>query len=243
VVQLGDKGKVTALMTAESIIAGLLLAYAPVVNERVVSLKNATPPQPVFSTVLAGLLIYGLVLTAFRSLLLLFESIRTGDPCERNYNAGYDLFLMVIIGSGAYALMNAVSVVHYAIIGSNVTVPCEPVFTSELPSIIVAGILTVGLVMLFVFFPLQLTEAARRVRSKRSPWLLRCFLVLAVGTTILAVINGFQGAVLLGWRWCSSLVFSLPAPFGLLTIVALWMLMIPESCYADLGSNGPVGED
>jgi len=231
---LADKGNVTALMTAESIVVGFLLVYASLINETVVRLKDTE--QPVFTTVLAGFLVYGLVLIAFRSLLLLFESIRTGDPYERNYNAGYDLFLMVIIGSGVYVLMNAVSVVHYAIIGHNVIFSCVPVCPRELPSvelpyIVVAGIFTSVWVILSVFRSLHLTRLFRWIRDKLGTLLKPVFVALAVGTAILGLIGGTRGTP--ARPWCPWPVWLLSDVFGLLTIVALWMLMIPKSCYAD----------
>jgi hypothetical protein len=67
---LVDKGKVTALMTAESIIVALLVAYGPTVNNTLVSLMKRG--EPIFGTVLAGLLISGLAITAFRSIYLLY---------------------------------------------------------------------------------------------------------------------------------------------------------------------------
>lgn len=145
--------------------------------------------KPVFTTVLAGLLVYGLVLTAFRSLLLLFESIRTGDPCERNYNAGYDLFLMVILGSGLYVLMNAVSVVHYAMTGSMVSAPGEPLSASEPLFTGTAVFFFVAWVPLVLFVPLPLTQYAQCIRSKYRAWLCGGFaLLLIVGIILEAII-------------------------------------------------------
>jgi hypothetical protein len=218
-------------MTAESIIVGFLLAYAALIHQRIVSLKDALSAQPVFTTVFAGFLVFGLVLIAFRSLLLLFESIRTGDPHERNFNAGYDLFLMVIVGSGVYVLMNAVSLLHYAVTGGNVTPPCELVPVRELAYIelgymIVAGISTMGWVMVSVFSPFWLTGLPRRIQDKRGT-LFQIFVFLAIVTTILALADGLQGTE--AWPPCSPWMWLLSIVFGLLTAVTLWMLMIPES--------------
>jgi hypothetical protein len=84
--------------------------------------------------------------------------------------------------------------VHYAIIGGNATPPCETVPTSELPYIesrymIVAGIFTVGWVMVSVFFPFCLTSLLRWIRDSLGTSLLSVFLVLAVVTSILAVVD------------------------------------------------------
>jgi len=239
---LADKRNVTALMTAESIIVGFLLAYAPVVNERVVSLRDTG--KPVFTTVLAGLLVYGLVLIAFRSLLLLFESIRTDDLYEKNYNAGYDLFLMVILGSGLYALMNALSVVHYAMTGSNVSAPGEPLSTSEPLFIGTAVFFFVAWVLLVLLVPLPLTQYAQRIRSKYRARLLGGFAVLVIVDIILEAIIWIQvvtpgkSSFLLEWPW-----HLLPSTVLALTIVAGWMLVIPESCYVGLESAGSADED
>jgi hypothetical protein len=199
----------------------------PVFPQRVVSLKDLH--QPVFTTVSAGFLVYGLVLIAFRSLLLLFESIRTADPHDSNYNTGYDLFLMVIVGSGVYVLMNAVSLVHYAITGGNAILSCGTVSTIQLPYVelgpmIVVGILTVCGVIVSVFFPFCLTRILRSIRDELGSNLLSIFLALAVVTTILAVADGLQG---ISWLPCYSLMWPLSDFFGFLTAVALWMLLAP----------------
>jgi len=214
-------------MTAESIIVGFLLAYTSLINERVVALKNLTPPQSVFTTVLAGLLVYGLVLTAFRSLLLLFDSIRTGDPFERNYNAGYDLFLLVILGSGLYVLMNAFSILHYATANCIVTPPNEPLLTN------IAGVFFgAWVVVLVLFVPLRISPCARYVRSTLGarPRLFDFLLLVLLGVDmallekILSTGNCLVDSCLLKWPGCL-----LPTMFAVLTVVALWIRMIPES--------------
>jgi len=227
--QLANKEtKVTALMTAESIIVGFLLAYTSLINERVVALKSLSPPQSVFTTVLAGLLIYGLVLTAFRSLLLLFESIRIRDSCESNYNAGYDLFLLVILGSGLYVLMNAFSILHYATTNCIVTPPDEYLFYK------IAALFFAAWVVVLVFFvPLRISPYARCVRSNLGTWRYGAVLVLSVvdgtllasiGSKALSAGNCLVDSYLLKWPGCL-----LPTMFAVLTICAIWMCMMPES--------------
>jgi hypothetical protein len=226
-------------MTAESVIVGFLFAYASLFNLRVVQLKTATPAQPVFSTVLAGLVVYGLILTAFRSLLLLFESIRTADPYERNYNAGYDVFLMVILGSGLYVLMNAVSVLHYARTGCMVTPPNETVLTN-------IGILFFGvwIVVLVSPLPLVISPRARRARSWLTKhqwlrWVVPVVLVVVDGALLLWILSTEEispagncqlTSFLLKSPWCLSLLTIL----AVLTIITFWILMIPESSPSDL---------
>lgn len=113
--------KVAALMTAESVIVGLMFAYAPTVNSTLVFwIKEGGSPV---TTVWAGLGIYVLILTGFRSIYLLFKSIDTVDPSNRNYRAGYYLFLAVIFGSSTYVLSNVISILHYAQCNAAVGVP------------------------------------------------------------------------------------------------------------------------
>jgi hypothetical protein len=233
-VQLADTGRVTALMTAESIIVALLIAYAPTINNTLVTLMKRR--EPIFGTVLAGLLISAVALTAFRSLLLLYKSIDISNVddvmrSDENYRAGYDLFLMVILGSGVYVLSNAFSIVHYAIWRSNVVFSCVPVSPSELssietPNIEVAGIFIGVWVILSVFRPFHVTRFFRCIRDNLGTCLLPYSVILAVSTAILAVISGVQGTK--WWPWCSWSVWPSLAVFGSLTIAALWMLMIPE---------------
>lgn len=104
--------KVAALMIAESVIVGLMFAYAPSVNTTLV-FWIGQGGSPV-TTVWAGLGIYVLILTGFRSIHLLFKSIDTVDKDNENYRAGYYLFLAVIVGSSTYVLSNAISILHYA---------------------------------------------------------------------------------------------------------------------------------
>ncbi len=248
---MADKGNVTALMTAESIIVALLIAYAPTINNTLVSLMKRQ--EPILGTVLAGLLISAVALTAFRSVLLLYKSIDIGISnqddvmhSDENYRAGYDLFLVVILGSGVYVLMNAVSIVHYALWHSNVVFSCVPVSPSELPSIekpyiVAAGILTGGWALLTVFFPIPLTQFFECVRDELG-YLLKPFLLeLAGGTVILGEIGLARGTP--ARPLCPWPVWILSDVFGLLTIVALWMLMIPKPYYVGPESAGSADED
>lgn len=148
--------KTTALMTAEAVIVGFLIAYTPVFNQTI----RSSDPKHVFSTVLAALLVYGLALTAFRSILLLYDSMGTADPSNENYLDGYELFLMVVFGSGLYILMNAVSVVHYALEHDVVHFP------NECLSIIIVAILFGVWVSLVVFVPSKLAGCVRCTRIK-----------------------------------------------------------------------------
>ena len=207
--------RVTALMTAESIIVAFLVAYGPTVNSTLVSLMASG--KPIFGTVLAGLLISAVALTAFRSILLLYQSIDISNlddvrHSDERYRAGYDLFLMVIAGSGVYVLINAYSILHYAMIGENVDVP-EPL------SISIAGSFFVAWVLLVVFKPLELTKCIRSTRSRHGN--------LVFGFLVVFLVCGMIGveamilplSLLLGWpSWPWPIVFAVTT-----TVVALWI--------------------
>jgi hypothetical protein len=221
--QLGDKDQVTALMTAESIVVGFLLAYSSLFNVRVVDVTHLPQPQSPVSTVLAGFLVYGLILTAFRSLLLLFESIRTADPCEGNFRAGYDLFLLVILGSGIYVVMNAVSVVHYARELCFVTPP-EPDTLY-----LVAGVcFGLWILVLTMFTRLRTCQCAQCLRRKLGPR--RREVAIA-----LVLIDAFVGCWITNGAKCEidsillkSPVVLVPTILAASTVIALWILMLPE---------------
>jgi len=204
--------------------------------------------KPIFGAVLAGLLISALALTAFRSILLLYQSIDISNlydmrRSDERYRAGYDLFLMVIIGSGTYVLMNVISIVHYAVTRCNVTVPCGSSSSGGslvIAWIFIAGILTVVFVLLFAVFPFQSTRKARRVRSKhrRSLSWSSCLLLTLLDSALVAMNVLPQVCPLLKWdwcswawclwgSWCSCVAFLLLGAFALVTIFMLWILMLP----------------
>jgi hypothetical protein len=129
-------------------------------------------------------------------------------------------------------MINAFSILHYAMTGANVP-DIEPLYT------IIAASFFGGWVSVVVFTPLELTDCVRKIRRKFGARLRGVAGLFVVGDMVLAAIEGYpQGRFLLEWPLCL-----LPAAFAVLTIVALWMLMIPESWYADLGFAGPVDED
>jgi len=156
--------RVAALMTAESIIVAFLVVYGATVNETLVSWKKSG--EPIFGTVFAGLLISALAITAFQSIYLLYRSIDISNPSDaqcsaERYRAGYDLFLMVILGSGFYVVINAFSILHFAMTGGNVPVPDEQLHIS------IAGSFLVAWLLLVVFIPLELTECIRSIRRRK----------------------------------------------------------------------------
>jgi hypothetical protein len=193
---VGREQRVATLITAESIIVGFLVAFGSGVNETLVFWIERG--KPIFGTVLAGLLISGLALTAFRSIYLLYKSIDISDVCDvqhsdERYIAGYYLFLIVIGGSGVYVLMNGYSILHYAMTGGNLPVPCESLWISIATSLLVAWVLLV------VFKPLELAEWIRRTRSKYGDHVFAGFVFLLIVCMIGVETIVLPLSLLLGW--------------------------------------------
>ncbi len=109
--------KVTVLITAESIIAGFMFTYGALVGQMLVHWSEICDAS-LFTTFAAGVLIYAIVLTSFRSILLLFKSIDTNAQSAINYEAGYYLFVASIFFSGVYVVLNIVSIFLFTV-GSN----------------------------------------------------------------------------------------------------------------------------
>jgi hypothetical protein len=212
VVQLVDKRNVTALMTAESIIVGFLVTYGVTINDKFVSLTRNG--EPIFGTVLAGFLISALAITAFQSIYLLYRSIDISisdlndlKDSDKRYKAGYDLFLMVLAGSGLYVVMNAYSIIHYAVIGANVP-DIEPLYIS------IAGSFLVAWLWLVVFTPLELTDCVRRTRSKLGDWHFGFLIFLLVGDMVEVEVLILQPSLLKEW-WS----WLIPIAFAVATVV------------------------
>lgn len=152
--------KVTALMTAESIIAGFMFTYGALVGQMLVHWAEV-PCASLFTTFFAGVLIYAIVLTSFRSLLLLFKSIDEGDPYNINYNAGYDLFIWAVILSGFYVVMNVFSIYLFSV--APVHMPYNaPVTRMEYDEVAAAFLLYA---IAIVFIPTQLSRLSRWLRK------------------------------------------------------------------------------
>jgi hypothetical protein len=193
--------KVTVLITAESIIVGFLAAYATLVNSTLVYWSERG--GQVFTTVFAGLLIYAMMLTAFRSVHLLFRSIDTDDPENEDYRAGYDLFLIVLFGSGIYVLMNAASVVHFSMTGANV-----PILDERL-SISIAASFFAGWVSCVVIAPVDLTKCVRCSRSKLGDPHFGLLVFLLVGDMVEVEVLMLQPSLLKEWwSWLLSIAFA-----------------------------------
>jgi hypothetical protein len=152
--------KAIALMTAESIIIVFLFAYAPVISPTLVDW--AQKGGSLVTTVWAGLGIYWLILTGFRSIVLLFKSIDTADLDNAGYRAGYDLFLVVIVGSSIYVVANIISILNFAATGSSVSIPNQLQWIAFPVPFLAVWVLWIWA------SPLSLTRWLRRLIGKRT---------------------------------------------------------------------------
>jgi hypothetical protein len=98
------------IITAESIIAGFMIAYAALVSQMLVSWSKVLGAS-LFTTFQAGLLTSLVVLTCFQSILFLYRS--TGplnrQPNIEDFQTGYDLFIAALLGTGIYVILNIIS--------------------------------------------------------------------------------------------------------------------------------------
>jgi hypothetical protein len=181
VVRLVDKGKVPPLITAESIIVALLVAYGSTIGGTLATLSKEG--ESIFGAVSAGLLISGLAITAFQSIYLLYKSIDISCDVLRSderYSAGYTLFLAVLFGSGFYVAVNAFSILNYAMTGENLRVSDQRV------CIIIETSLLVAWSLLVMFTPLELAKYLRKPHGRG---------VIAI--LILAIVTGaIEGTIL-----------------------------------------------
>jgi hypothetical protein len=130
------KERVSVLITAESIIAGFMIAYGALNGSMLIYWSNPRHHGSPITTYIAGMVIYAIVLTCFVSIILLFNSLPTTEGPGTEYdrlldsrcNVGYDLFLMAILGSVAFVLISGYSIYHYAV--TNQTITCLDNVTS-----------------------------------------------------------------------------------------------------------------
>lgn len=108
------KDRVTVLITAESIIAGFMIAYGAL-NGQLLAYWSRHGGR-LMGTYIAGIVIDAVVLTCFASIVLLFNSIPTTTNRNKGrYYAGYDLFLMAILGSIIFVVANGFSIYHFTV--------------------------------------------------------------------------------------------------------------------------------
>jgi hypothetical protein len=233
--------KVAALITVESIIVALLVAFGSGINQAL--LTSIQRGESVLGVIFAGLLISVLALTAFRSVLLLYRSIDISDVddamrSDERYRVGYDLFLMVILLTGVYVLVNAFSLLHYAVAKENVSACGQPSETQNL-IIIVAGIFSFIWGGLSVFYPFWLTKFFRRIRDKRKHELLHLGEAFGLICTILFFAIVLLQSVPSLEEWACSpvpilfnwitILLSTFAVVMLLELATIWMLMMTEN--------------
>jgi glucan phosphoethanolaminetransferase (alkaline phosphatase superfamily) len=143
-----ESTKVTALMTTESVIAGFMIAYSALIGQNLLYWADTHHHGSPFTTFLIGLPIYGIVLTFFRSLLLLFKSIEKSEINQAKYKAGYELFIAAMLGTGTYIILNALSTYHFTL--------RKAVF--RIPNGFTPLASTVALILFFVYIALLLEK-------------------------------------------------------------------------------------
>lgn len=106
------------LITAESIIAGFMIAYATLVSQMLFNWSTVKGAS-LFTTFQAGLLASAVVLTCFRSIFLLYRSTApTNADKNSDYGVGYDMFIAAILLSGIYVMLNVLSIFHFTFLSS-----------------------------------------------------------------------------------------------------------------------------
>jgi hypothetical protein len=166
VVQLVDKEKVAALITAESIIVGFFVTFGSGIGPALVS--SIPQGKSIFGAVLAGLLISGLVVTAFESIYLLYRSIDISCVedvlrSDERYRAGYDLFRLVLLGAGFYVGANAFSILNYGMTTEYFAVYARVPLQVQRICYLVGAYLIAGWSLLVVIAPVGLTEDLHKV--------------------------------------------------------------------------------
>jgi NADH:ubiquinone oxidoreductase subunit 6 (subunit J) len=137
------KDRVTVLITAESIIAGFMIAYGAVNSQLLVSwgcksFEAVCDRTGLVGTYIAGVFINGVVLTSLASIMFLLSSIPTNEEAKvkskpeehryrQNYNAGYDLFIATILGTAVFVVSNTISIHNFTVTLSGMPIPVQPV--------------------------------------------------------------------------------------------------------------------
>lgn len=138
-----------------------------------------------FTTFLIELPIYAIVLTFFRSLLLLFKSMKTIDTDEVKYKAGYELFIAAILGAGTFVILNALSTYHFTLRHA----------TFEIPDNFIPLDSTVALILFFGYVAVLLHKPEWVQKVGRIPENRRERRIAEISLAI--IVAAFVGAVLL----------------------------------------------
>lgn len=151
-------GKVTALITAESVIAGFMIAYAAINGQMLI---HWTEPQHNFpvTTYIAGIVIYAIVLTCFVSILLLYESLDTEEMDDVRYKTGYGLFIWAIFLACAYVIGAAVSIYHFTVTTEHQP---YPVPVNPWATVVMAGFFVYVVLLIFIGSSSMLTHYKAR---------------------------------------------------------------------------------
>ena len=118
------------LITAESIIAGFMIAYATLVSQMLFNWSRVKGAS-LFTTFQAGLLASAVVLTCFRSIFLLYRSTAPTNAdknADADYEVGYDMFIAALLLSGIYVMLNVLSIYRFTLL-SSVSIKPTPIST------------------------------------------------------------------------------------------------------------------
>lgn len=115
----------TTLITAESIIAGFMIAYGALNGQMLLYWRNSANHGSPMTTYLVGVWIYAIVITCFASILLLYSSIDTKEN-DRRYRAGYWLFIWAMFLSGLFVNVGVYSINHFITYNTTVEVSATP---------------------------------------------------------------------------------------------------------------------
>jgi nitrate reductase NapE component len=111
--------KVTVLVTVESLIAGFMIAYGALNMQMLTYWAEPGHCGSPVSTFMAGLVVYGIVLTCFASILFLFWSLRV-NGYDARYTYGWVLFTVTIFVSAIYVLQTVISIHDFTVYNSTI---------------------------------------------------------------------------------------------------------------------------
>jgi len=120
--------RVTVMITAESVIAGFMIAYGALNNQMLLYWSDPKNQGSPVTTYLAGVWIYAAVLTCLTSILLLHASLDTNSMEDVRYKLGNYLFDWTILMTGAFIFANVSSIYHFTAMPEHTTydVPVTP---------------------------------------------------------------------------------------------------------------------
>ena len=156
-----SRAKADTLITAQSIIAGFLIAIAAAYNE--LNIRYVQAGGAALTPFLGALAVAALTVTAFRSILILFEYVHSED--EAKYAIAYDLFLVLVWGSISLTVIGAVSLLRVVV--TQEYKPIQIQATSEV--YILFGLLFIIYVAVVVIRPKVLSIVICEIRKLADP--------------------------------------------------------------------------